>query len=130
MCLIALKGAQDLVTGQPANLHECEDDHIFARAIFGAHYPVDSIFNRSLISPETNKIKRDRKPSDFLEVCLARHGNDNARLEETLQSHFITPEARNAMQADDFLAFVQPRGRALAAEVERRIKQGQDDHLP
>lgn len=124
MCLIALKGARDFVTGQPADLHRCEDDHIFAKATFRTHRLVDSIFNRSLISPETNKVKRDKRPSEFLKVCLTRHGNDKARLEKTLQSHFISPEAREAMKADDFQAFVKARGRALAAEVERRIRQG------
>lgn len=124
MCLVASQGARDFLTGQPANLHRCEDDHIFARAAFGSDHPVNSILNRSLISPETNKAKKDKKPSEFLAMCLERHGNDEARLNDTLQSHFISREAQGAMRRDDFKAFVEARGQALAAEVGRRLKEG------
>lgn len=123
MCLVALQGARDFLTGQPAPLHECQDDHIFARAAFGKHYGVNSIFNRTLISTKTNQQKRDKKPSEFLELCLRRHGNDNARLNKTLQSHFISTDGRDAMGRDDLDAFLTARGKAFAAEVERRLKQ-------
>ena len=29
MCLIARQGARDFMTGRPAKLHQCQDDHIF-----------------------------------------------------------------------------------------------------
>jgi len=121
MCLIALRGARDFLTGQPANLHKCEDDHIFARSTFGDDYPVNTIFNRSLILPETNKAKKDKRPSEFLAICLKRHGKDQMRLNETLQSHFISPEAHDAMRYDDFEVFVKARGQTLASEVEKRL---------
>jgi len=121
MCLIALRGARDFLTGQPANLHECQDDHIFPRTVFGGNYPVNSILNRTLISPETNNSKKAKVPSEFLELCLRHHGNDESRLNETLQSHFISEEAREAMRRNNFKAFVEARAQAFTAEVERRL---------
>jgi len=124
MCLVALQGARDFLTGQSADLNRCQDDHIFARAAFGKHHAVNSIFNRTLISTKTNQQKRDKKPSEFLKVCLRHHGNDDTRLNETLQSHFISTDGRDAMSRDDFDAFLTARGKAFTAEVERRLKQG------
>ncbi|GIX46088.1 MAG: hypothetical protein KatS3mg131_0299 [Candidatus Tectimicrobiota bacterium] len=119
MCLIARQGARDFLTGQPADLHTCQDDHIFPR-----RYGAETILNRTLISKETNNRKRDKSPSAFLRECLAGHGNDESRLRATLRSHFIREDAYQAMQRDDLQDFLACRQRALTAAVGKLLQQG------
>jgi len=102
MCLVARKGAKDFLTGQSVQLHECQDDHIFPKSRYREFSAVNSILNRTLISRETNREKGDKLPSVFLQECLVRHGGDEARLQETLQSHFIDKDAYEAMKQNDF----------------------------
>ncbi len=115
MCLIVMRGAKDFISGQAVNLGECEDDHIFPRAHFGEHPYVHSILNRTLISPESNRLKTDKKPSEYLPLFLAKHGGNEGRLRETLASHFISQAAMEAMQRDDIDAFLRVREQELAA---------------
>lgn len=118
MCLIVKQGAKDFITGQAANLGQCEDDHIFPRAHFGRHPGVHAILNRTLISPESNRVKGDKKPSEFLPVFLAKHGGDEAKLRNILASHFINEEAIEAMRQDDMDGFLESRGRAFTRQIQ------------
>jgi hypothetical protein len=117
MCLVVTRGAKDFLTGQAANLGECEDDHIFPRAKFGKHPNINSILNRTLITPESNKVKTDRKPSEFLPMFLQMHGGDTAKLRGTLASHFINDEAIEAMKRDDMDGFLKAREREFATHL-------------
>ena len=121
MCLIALRGARDFLTGQPAKLHMCHDDHIFPRAVYGKDEAVDTILNRSLISEQTNRHKQHKRPSVFVQECLRGHGDNEAELLKTLDSHFISREAYRALKQDDFGAFVQARREALARAVQASL---------
>ena len=121
MCLIARHGARDFLNGQPAKLHQCHDDHIFPRAVYGKTEPVDAIPNRSLISEQTNKHKQDKRPSVFMQECLRGHGDDEVKLLETLESHLISYEAYRALKADDFAGFIQERRKALARAVQESL---------
>lgn len=118
MCLIIRKGAHDFLTGQKADLHTCQDDHIFPHEVYKENYPVDVILNRTLISKETNNRKRDRRPSEFFKECLEGHNHDEARLLETLQTHFITKEAYEALKRDDFNEFIQYREAAIKKAIQ------------
>ncbi len=126
MCLIARQGAKDFLTGQSANLNVCQDDHIFPRALFQKRHRVDSVLNRTLISKETNKRKADKRPSEFFRECLEGHGWNEARLRETLGSHFILPEAHEALLRDDFEAFVKARKEALQRAVAEKLRVGHE----
>ncbi|MBX6773067.1 MAG: hypothetical protein IRY83_15180, partial [Chloroflexi bacterium] len=121
MCLIVCRGAKDFLTGQPANLHQCQDDHIFPRGIYSKNYPVDTILNRTLISERTNKVKQNRRPSIFLDECLRGHGYDETKLLKTLDSHFISPAAYHALRADDFSSFIRERRMAFSRAIEERL---------
>jgi hypothetical protein len=124
MCMISMRGARDFITGQPAPLHECEDDHIFPRAAFRGVHPVDQAPNRSVISRHTNeRIKRAKRPSVFLKECLDGHGGEVNSLLETLDSHFIPGEAYQALQDDDFVSFASARATALKRGVERLLER-------
>lgn len=113
MCLIMRQGARDFFTGQPANLNTCHDDYIFPRGVYREIYPVDVVLNRTLISKETNNIKRDRTPSEFMEECFLGHDKDEARLLDTLHTHFITREAHKALKNNGFETFTRERDAAL-----------------
>jgi hypothetical protein len=122
MCLIVLEGAKDFITGQPANLNECQDDHIFPRAKFRKEEKINSILNRTLISAQSNKIKSDRKPSEYLSLFLKHHDGSEKRLFETLQSHLISREAYEAMKCDDFQAFIKARHQAFIQKIQEKLK--------
>lgn len=117
MCLIARRGARDFLTGQPANLNECQDDHIFPKAVYQRDHRVDSVFNRTLISKETNNRKGDKRPSEFLQECLEGHAHNHEKLQATLDSHYILWDAYEALCRDDFEAFVKARGGALREAI-------------
>jgi len=118
ICLILREGARDFLTGQQANLNTCQDDHIFPRGVYNETYPVDVVLNRTLISRETNNKKRDKHPSEFLEECLSGHNHDEARLLDTLRTHFITRDAYEALKLNDFEAFVKYREEALKKAIQ------------
>lgn len=127
MCLIVRKGAHDFLTGQPADLNTCQDDHIFPHRVYGEDHPVDIVLNRTLISKETNNRKRDKTPSQFLEECLLGHNRDETRLLKTLHSHFITRDAYEALKRDDFEAFVKHREDALKKAIQAALMGGGGD---
>jgi len=53
MCLVALRGARDFCSGQPANLHECDDDHIF---------PHSKHNGRPVVAPRCPTLEAHRAP--------------------------------------------------------------------
>ena len=123
MCLVALRGAKDFCNGQKAALHECDDDHIFPHSRYKDHESVNSIANRTLISPESNKIKRAKRPPEYLPIFLKKHGDDEMRLHKTLKSHFISDDAHAAMQNGKegmFEDFIQARQKEIAKEIQQR----------
>jgi len=121
MCQYVLAGAKDFLDGNAADLHACQDDHIFPRARFAGSPHVNSILNRTLISTRTNEVKADRRPSEYLPILLEHHGGDNDKLRATLQSHLIDTEAECAMWRDDINGFVEARKRALVQVVRDRL---------
>jgi hypothetical protein len=96
MCLVVLQGARDFLTGQGAPLTTCQDDHIFPKSAYRGSQPVDSILNRTLISDKSNKAKGNKRPSEFMAICLRDHGGDENRLLHTLRSHFISEDGYRA----------------------------------
>jgi hypothetical protein len=120
MCLIALAGAKDFISGQPAVLETCQDDHIFPHSQYKHEASVNCILNRTLIS--SNQIKSNKKPSEYLPLFLEKHGGDEQRLRATLQSHLISEQGQVAMQNEDFSAFLEARRLAFLGEINKRIR--------
>lgn len=122
MCLIVQHGARDLLTGQSPMLAECDDDHLFPRARYGSNDLCNTILNRTLISSHTNrKRKKDTPPSVFLRTCLEGHGDDEARLLNTLATRLINRDAYEAAVRDDFDAFVAARKQAILSAIAERL---------
>jgi hypothetical protein len=124
MCLVVLSGAGDFITGQPASLAKCQDDHIFPKARFGDKDGINCILNRTLIS--SNQVKGDKKPSSFLPLILREHGGDALALRATLASHLISTDAQAALERDDFSRFVAARRRVFKTELKSRLAPGSE----
>lgn len=122
MGLIACEGSKDFLTGQPAEINKCQDDHIFPKSVYSQKYDfVNSILNRTLISEETNKCKSNKLPADFLDDCLAKHGNNKQQLLETLASHFIDEDGYAAMQKNDFINFINSRQKVMQKKLQEIV---------
>jgi len=126
MGLVVHKGARDFLTGQPAKLSECQDDHIFPRSEYEDDFPVDKFLNRTLISIDTNgpKGKWAEKPSIFMQRCLKNHLNDEKKLMETLESHLISRQAYEFLKIDDFNGFITERERTVKAILDSIFSVG------
>jgi len=108
---LILNNPKDLLTGQPITLSECHVDHIFPSSRFGR--AADNIFNLTLIDKNTNQRKKDKLPADFLNDCLASHGNDSNNLIRTLESHFISAKALEALKVNNLDGFIQARAESF-----------------
>jgi hypothetical protein len=121
MCLVVLQGARDFINGQQANLLECHDDHIFPRSKFGKLERVNSILNRTLISRQTNEVKGNRRPSEYVPLFLERHGNNEPQFLATLSSHMVSPNGYEALRDDNFGSFLEARRQAFLGEIQRQL---------
>ena len=74
--------------------------------------------NRTLISKTTNAKKKNKLPSEFLKECLEQHGKNEAKLLETLRSHFISEAAYQSLKKDNVESFVNQRHEALERAVQ------------
>jgi hypothetical protein len=131
MNLVASRGANDFLNGQSAKLHQCEDDHIFPESVYREKYgnQVDVIFNRTLIWQKTNNRKRKKLPSEFFSDCLSKHGNDEARLLDTLNSHLISKEAYDALKENNFENFISERRKTLNEAIKNLFIQTTEDEV-
>jgi hypothetical protein len=106
--LLILNNPRDLLTGQPiTSIEECQIDHIFPFSRYGKQ--ANNIFNLTLLDMKTNQKKKDKLPSDFLKDCLASHGNDEKKLQKTLESHFISAKALESLTDNDLEGFIHAR---------------------
>jgi hypothetical protein len=133
ICLLALNGAEDFYKGRTLGTGDftegaINDHHIFPKKV--SDLPPekstnfdrfkDSILNRTLILDETNNKIKNSKPSDYLEQMESRHeGREEVRL--LLRKHFITEEACQYLQNDDFDGFIREREREIKRQLKERI---------
>ncbi|HHT9109328.1 MAG TPA: GmrSD restriction endonuclease domain-containing protein [Candidatus Wunengus sp. YC64] len=103
---LILNSSKDLLTGQDVKISECHVDHLFPSSKYRG---ADCIFNLTLLDKTTNQKKKDKVPSEFISDCLESHGNDEAKLLSTLESHFISRKALDAMRTNNLDGFIQAR---------------------
>lgn len=124
MCLVAIRGAQDLAAGDAIEFHELDDHHIFPQAFLRrlkkslrpSDQEVNCVVNRTLISSSTNRRISRSRPSEYLSKVLPA-----GREEHILATHLIGSDALEAMRRDDFYGFLGARERTLLSEIGRRI---------
>lgn len=120
--LIAIHGARDFENNDGISFHDLEDHHIFPRAFLRDRYglkgeKVNTILNRTLITARTNRKISRKAPSQYLAEIFP----DDQR-SAILESHFIGPEAHEAMKSDDYEAFLEARERSILAELRKQLE--------
>jgi len=116
---LILNNPMDLLTGQPITISECQIDHIFPSSRFGR--AADNIFNLTLLDKNTNQKKKDKLPADFLNDCMSSHGNDMNSLKRTLESHFISEKALEALQQNNLDGFIQARAEKFIEVLKEKL---------
>lgn len=115
---LILNGCRDLLTRQPLVISECQVDHIFPSSRFGK--VADNIFNLTLLDRNTNQKKKDKLPAEFINECLTSHRNET-NLMSTLESHFISKEAYEAIKTNNLDSFIQARANYFINELKRKL---------
>ncbi len=126
MCLLALRGAKDFRADDSIEFHTLDDHHIFPKAYLAKQKGsdgrpfsterVNTVVNRTLIADKTNRRISNKSPSRYLEEVLP-----GAKHVEILASHFIDADALNAMQVNDYEAFLAAREKTLGTEIVARL---------
>lgn len=116
--ILILNHCQDLLTGQEIKLSECHVDHLFPSSKFKGS---DRIFNLTILDKNTNQRKKDKLPSEFINECLESHGNDEDNLMKTIESHFISQKALDAIKVNNIDDFVQARADSFISTLRTKI---------
>jgi len=126
MCLIALCGPKDFLSGDPIDLHEVDDHHIFPKSLLKGKYDdetINVVLNRTLITRTTNQdLVRNKKPSVYLSNMESSLGV--ARTRQVLRTHLIDEKAIGYMRNDDFEGFCKQRKEVMLSEIGRRCGIG------
>jgi len=127
MCLITMKGAKDFQADDSIEFHALDDHHVFPKAFLrkikkedgSRKYPddaINSIVNRTLISSQTNRRISRRSPSDYINALVP-----SDRADEIMESHHIDHDGLNAMNDDNYDAFLDARELELMLEIHKRL---------
>jgi len=128
--LIILNGARDFQTFELPEYEMLDDHHIVPRKWgkqAGIGNLINSILNKTLIKPETNRhILRDELPNVYLKRLF--ENNDEKSVYRLLESHLISPKAveillRDPFTPDDFYAFLEERKRTVLDLIESKFIQ-------
>lgn len=128
--LAVIAGARDFVSGAVPTPAELNDHHIVpkswgAKHLGSAHAPIDTILNRTPLTDHTNQhVIGARLPNFYLAKLIAENGRE--KVEEILQSHFISPAAldvllRDPFGPDDFNEFIRERQRTIIATINTKL---------
>jgi hypothetical protein len=125
MCLLVTTRAEDFHTGQamtPYRVGEVQIDshHIFPKTYLAhmkASESSELLLNRTLIDAETNRIIKDKAPSQYLSEMAATYGVE--KLEAVLSSHAIKSDAASGLANDDYASFLDERLSTVVQLIER-----------
>lgn len=125
MCLLVTSRAEDFHTGQAMTPHrvsesQIDSHHIFPKAYLKRNSAAQSselLLNRSLIDAETNRIIKDRAPSEYLKEMSNTYGPD--KLKSVLASHAIKMDTTSGIIQDEYERFLDERLETVVKMVER-----------
>jgi hypothetical protein len=135
--LAVIAGARDWISGAIPKPGELDDHHIVPKSWGAKHLggnTIDMILNRTPLTDDTNRtVIADRLPNQYLPELIATNGR--AKVEELMQSHFISPGAldillRDPFTPDDFEFFTRERQRAIVAAIQSLLIGGRADLQP
>ena len=131
--LLVIQGARDWMGGTVPQ-HDNLDDHHIVPVSWGGKKVgglINTILNRTPLTAETNRhVIRDRLPNTYLPELIK--ANDEKRVRDILESHFISPLAfdillRDPFGPNDFGDFITERQRTILDAIETLlIKERQD----
>jgi hypothetical protein len=124
--LVAVKGAKDFSEDDSIQFHTLEDHHIFPdgylKGLKGSDErgmpteKINCVINRTLIADQTNRKISKKSPSQYIKEIFP-----SAKTFEILNTHLIDRHAYEAMQADDYEAFLNAREKTLIYEIAKQI---------
>lgn len=114
----------DFLTGQDVEVgralawnNKREFHHVFPRAYLASNTEprkINALANFALITSDTNKKISDQKPSEYFKEVRSELGD---RFDDVMDSHFISPAAVAAAEADDYDAFLNARSHTLHSHI-------------
>lgn len=128
-CLLAKKDARDFISWDLPEYSELDDHHIVPHS-WGKRKSIDlidSIFNRTLISDETNrKIIRDKLPNIYIKEMADRNSKGMADVYGLFESHILPKEAvdilvKDSFDKNDYFEYLNIRETAIKNELAKII---------
>ena len=122
LCILAMKGAQDLEIRVSTKMISPHIDHIFPKSQINKKSK-DSILNKTWLSEETNVgTKRALMPSKYItDVVKKKYDNDKKKFLEVLSSHMISDLGYDCLLNDDYDGFLESRENEMQKEIANRI---------
>ena len=122
--LVAKRGARDWIHGSYPNYEQIDAHHIVPRSwgIKNNITDIESVLNRTLLTPETNRaIINDKLPNEYLPELIEKNGKDV--MQQVLSSHLISEKAldillRQPFTVDDYIEFINIREKTIRDELE------------
>jgi len=134
--LLVLGGARDWMTGNIPQ-HDDLDDHHIVPKNWGHNHDLDSsidtILNRTPLNSITNRdVIKDRLPNEYLREMM--ESNDEAKIHEILESHFISETAldillRAPFTPADYEEYLTERQNTILDAIENLLVKDRL-HLP
>lgn len=123
MNLVAVRGAKDFRSGDAIDFHTLNDHHIFPDGFLKKakdenhqrtynNEQINTIVNRTLIADDTNRLISDKPPSEYVARVMPE-----AKRAKIAQSHFITHDALQAMERDDYGSFLRDREQTILSHL-------------
>lgn len=129
LCILALNNATDFYkerivgTGDYSD-EKINDHHIFPKNMKGLYDEKsktfndfkDSIVNRTLLFDETNGNISSKKPSQYIEEMIKKHGDED-KVKLILQDHLISEKTYECLKENDFDNFIIEREKDIKNHI-------------
>jgi len=129
--LMVIKGARDWSTFELPEYGELDDHHIvpqsWGKAIDGIGDKINTILNRTPLSPETNRfIINKQLPNVYLKKMFNDNAPNTDKVYEVLESHFISRNAveillRESFNKEDYFEFLNERKKTIIETIKLKI---------
>lgn len=123
LCLVALKGGNDLDNNRSVANGQYQQDHIFPKSKFSQSPHINSILNITWLTKDTNsRIKRAKIPSEFTrETIDQKYDGSEDEFKRTLETHFISEESYDHLKNDEFDKFLDSRLETILQAIGEKI---------
>ena len=124
--LFIKKDAKDWYTNTTPHFDDIDDHHIVPKSwgtkqIFKDGISIDTILNRTLLTPESNrKVIGNKLPNEYLPKLIEKYNEDTVRV--ILESHFISEKAFNVLmrpnfKMEDYEEFIEERQKTIRSAI-------------